>query len=114
MELNFFKAVFFLKVVWLKVYDWLRAVSRAADGEFGNVVTLVILCVESGRVNIKKIVYWIWCSSLTAATKLFQSGALAVCIQGTNEEGFLDVFLTLVAFPTFRLSFSFFHGALVH
>lgn len=45
--------------------------------------------------------------TLIAVTKLFGSRALAVCIQGTNEEGFLDVFLTLVAFPTFRLSFYF-------
>lgn len=37
-------------------------------------------------------------------TKLGSVQALAVCIQGTDGEGFLDVFLTLVAFPTFRLS----------
>lgn len=34
-----------------------------------------------------------------------------MCIQGTNEEGFLDVFLTLVAFPTFRLNLFIFHEA---
>lgn len=43
-------------------------------------------------------------ASLIAATRLVLSRALAVCIQGTNDEGFLDVFLTLVAFPTFRLN----------
>ena len=36
-------------------------------------------------------------------TKLRSVQALAVCIQGADG-GFLDVFLTLVAFPTFRLS----------
>lgn len=50
-------------------------------------------------------------SSVTALTKLFESRALAVCIQGTNKDGFLDVFLTLVAFPTFRLSLYFPQGS---
>lgn len=92
----------------------MRTVSRAADVEFGHVVTLVILYIEQGRVNINKLStrYGVEMpnTSLTAVTKIFHSRALAVCIQGTNEEGFLDVFLTLVAFPTFRLSFYFSQG----
>lgn len=43
----------FLTVVWLLVSDWLRTVSRAADGEFGHVVTLVMLYAESGCVGSK-------------------------------------------------------------
>lgn len=90
---------------------------------------LVAYCIQScwWRVwpccDISDTVYWIrtcWYrtklstgygvampnTSLIAVTKPFHSRALAVCIQGTNEEGFLDVFLTLELFPHLDWVFS--------
>lgn len=98
-----FESKFLNEVVFLTAVFGLVAL-RATGGRFGLVVTLLRLYNNLERVGCKCLKMFSVFVEMQRQTELLACRVLAVCIQGNNHEikGFLLVFLTSVAFPTFK------------